>query len=1602
MKKWFLFLIASIIVLFNTVMAQSTVNYIRTSGTTASLVNMTNITLPGMPCTQQFVGPNVSVFSSPLIDIGFDFWFMGTRYTNFSVNTNGAIRLGTTVIANTYTGATYITANTPTVAPFFGTLKTSASGKIHGRLSGAAPNRVYVVEFLNMSANSSSTTADATFQLALFETSGIIQYTYGAMNIGATTAPNQVVIGFGDNNTNTIPNKNLSLNAPHAITSTLNVSGTAPTRVAYTLLGAIANLTSATDGARKQLIFSPPVRLAATNLTITGNTVSTMNLSWTDNNPVGATNELGYVIYRSDDGGLTYNFQAQTLANITTYAATGLLPSTNYFWKVYAVSEGALSTALTSNGATIACGAVVTKTATITTVIPVGGINWTALTWVPSAPTACENAEIILRVATGGGNSVINITAPIAVKNMYIKNESVSSIANKLIIRGVTQINIAENLEITAQGLPGAPLGGDAPLTICNESSFTNSISTTVLGNIILGRPNLSQTANEGFSSLGSIDDQTVKNQTFYLLGDNTLNSANLGNFTLNARSNILDANTVFIFNKAGTQILYNNTRDVVADRFEPVLFEDIRIGNTNATTLVLAGSNYNAYINTTGKKGITIGANATLDLPRDYVSSKNYSLNVANYPSAFPKPCYLKMFGNAKLRLGGNGSEPNYHNAVLTAGGVAGSNFPNIIGTDYCFDPSSTIEYYGNNSITQTIYNVPTYANLIANNNGGTGIGRAQKITTAPINIATSFNIAIRTDVTLGTANNLNDCAVACAGSINLAASTEPNPYLSANGGAGLYCNANVVSGTGPLAMGDYSYLGLGAAGGIDANITAPSTFNIKGNYKYNGIVTQITGSGLPATVNDLTIDNATTPIPTTAPYSVSIANNQIVNGVCLLAKGIFDIGTNKLTSNGLGKISRTIPPSITENGTGKIKADAAIFATGIEIASTSAMMEMKGDEYNVNISQFIPQNLSGDWFLGNTIATLINSNMGGIIITAGPASSLQIGTSLEYGMGTNGLLVSNSTIKTNDNLTLLSKPNATGAGFPEIAGTANFGNVTGNFIDGKVSIQRYLNAAKSWRLIAAPIQLLADDPTTPTIAASWREGDAGPISLASTGYGTAITGPSGPNAELDYYTQRGSMKWYSAAANNYVELTNTTGTKIANKEGYYVFVRGDRGAPNTSGNTDPATATTLRIKGKIRTGDQKFDIGTTKYLSVGNPYPARIDFRTALKNNIATNFIVWNPNLAGLYGVGAFQQYVLTPLTFGDYRLNGSSTGAIRNYIESGEAFFIQNNDFANLQPGDITIKETDKAPGSRVQSRPPIFTALPAVEINMSLNASNVVILPVDANTVTVVSGAVVNFDNTFSNTIDNNDARAINSTFSNLKVKRDGILLAADRRSNLGVADTIYLNIGNMISTANGIPQADYLFDITCMGLPINPSLVAKLKDNFLNTETALNTRGITQYKFTTTSVASASYAADRFMIVFAQPNIQIGGRNAISNSVNPIVSNTTPVVVTASSLSKINEKEEAKQEIEKSNPSFSIQPNPATGGIINLQLDKVKAGYYTIQITNQLGQLIKTEQVQVQAKNVRYTIDIATTVRGTYQAILIDEQGNKTTVGFVVQ
>ncbi|MEI6596181.1 MAG: fibronectin type III domain-containing protein, partial [Bacteroidota bacterium] len=365
----YLFIAILLIISVNTY-AQSCANYVVTrdtavsyssiAGTGSSLFTWRNTTSNQNDDNRSYQAP-----------IGFDFWYLGIRYTQFSSDLNGFIDFSSStsdgnsaIMSAPYAYAgnymnVFSTANASmlALAPMYDDIWTAGSGtaaianSIVYKTTGTAPNRILTVEWINFDKYGSSS-GSINFQIKLHETSGIIEFVYGAITAGS--AAYVYCSGINGNWTTGAPTAAQLLTQQTANTNSF--SNTAQNNLSVKPVN------------NSRITFTPPATSAApSNLTFTAVSKTGTTLNWNDN----ATNEVGYVIYNSTDN-VNYNFVAQTSSNTTSYSISGLSASTLYYYKVYAVSEGKLSSALTGSQITLAAGAITS----------VGTGNWnTTTTW---------------------------------------------------------------------------------------------------------------------------------------------------------------------------------------------------------------------------------------------------------------------------------------------------------------------------------------------------------------------------------------------------------------------------------------------------------------------------------------------------------------------------------------------------------------------------------------------------------------------------------------------------------------------------------------------------------------------------------------------------------------------------------------------------------------------------------------------------------------------------------------------------------------------------------------------------------------------------------------------------------------------------------------------------------------------------------------------------------------------------------------------------------------------------------------------------------------------------------------------------------------------
>lgn len=502
--------------------AQSTANYTFSTNATSSLaLDLNGNAIDMLTGTTQLLASGVDDTVSPLTNLNlgagsaFDFFFQGNRYFQFGVSDNGLLTLGATPVTNTYAIGT---GTTPTIAPFANDMRVGSNGRVEAKILGTAPNRTLVVQWTNNMIRYAASAANGTgtFQVRLYESSGIIEYVYGEMATNAST-PTAYNVGFS---INTTANNILSVN------TTANTVSTAATVTTNTYLASatVTQLHSTANGSRRAYVFIPPgnagnaitTTLAPpTSLTFTGVTAGTTTLNWVASAPT--TNVLRYAIFNSTNGGTSYNFVNSTALGTNTFTATGLIPDTNYTWKVYAVSEGGKSTDLVGSQLTLPAGNI----SAIATGLWSATTTWSSGT----VPTSTDNVII----PTG-----FTVTEDVTAASAY-----------SLVVQGdlVYTATTARTLTVVTNTTIDA--GGSI------KSAATGTVTTHSLvvgGNLINnGTIDFSTNAN---TAAATITFNTPGNANFTLGAGSVTNLKNAAGVTLNKGTNITN---VLTFNPGGT-----------------------------------------------------------------------------------------------------------------------------------------------------------------------------------------------------------------------------------------------------------------------------------------------------------------------------------------------------------------------------------------------------------------------------------------------------------------------------------------------------------------------------------------------------------------------------------------------------------------------------------------------------------------------------------------------------------------------------------------------------------------------------------------------------------------------------------------------------------------------------------------------------------------------------------------------------------------------------------------------------------------------------------------------------------------------------------------
>ncbi|MCW3091614.1 MAG: hypothetical protein JWP81_2683 [Ferruginibacter sp.] len=538
----------------------------------------------------------------------------------------------------------------------------------------------------------------------------------------------------------------------------------------------------------------------------------------------------------------------------------------------------------------------------------------------------------------------------------------------------------------------------------------------------------------------------------------------------------------------------------------------------------------------------------------------------------------------------------------------------------------------------------------------------------------------------------------------------------------------------------------------------------------------------------------------------------------------------------------SRTNQPTLsaTTQATIPVITDLLIYTNAV-LTVTNATMRIAGTITNngtfdvgngsLDFNGTSAQSIAGSYFLGNTMKDLILSNPNGLSVSSAGVP-LNIKGELAFGN------VNNATLTTGNNIVLLSTVNSTA----RVADITNGGANLGNRFNGKVTVERFYPALRSWRLVTAPVS------NTGSILSNWQNGGT-----YTAGRGVLVTGlnPTGPTGNgLDPSFQNNYSLKYGSNSDPVIDtraMNLSNNTSNAANIGYFLFVRGDRDPNNTIfPNTN---ITTISSKGDLQTGPQTFPVPAIPrtFSLIGNPYASPVNFSKITRNNVSKRFYAWDPHIGGINGAGA---YVLLD----DYNNTGTYSYSVLNppggqdsIIQSSQAIFVETD--VLTVPSSVRFDESDKDAKNNLG----VFRPLPGNQATSSFRITLV------APNVGLLDGTLAEFYDKADAGVGLEDALKFTNINETVSFLRNKISLAIERRPTIISDDTLFLQLTKTT-------QRRYRFEFASSDF--DPLLTAFLEDSYTGLRTPLNIAASTFYDFDINGDV-ASVASDRFRVVFKQ-------------------------------------------------------------------------------------------------------------------------------------
>ncbi|TDO23165.1 T9SS type A sorting domain-containing protein [Pedobacter duraquae] len=679
------------------------------------------------------------------------------------------------------------------------------------------------------------------------------------------------------------------------------------------------------------------------------------------------------------------------------------------------------------------------------------------------------------------------------------------------------------------------------------------------------------------------------------------------------------------------------------------------------------------------------------------------------------------------------------------------------------------------------------------------------------------------------------------------------------------------------------------GGSGSIQS--TGTRSFSQTANYWYDTNVAQITGSGLPVAVNNLTVSKVSSGVTLTPGTQLT------VNGILTMTSGFFDLTTVPLLL-GISATTAGTGMLITQNTSALPIPTGKTWTFGVTYnANAGSQTLVPGTFGGLTMSNAAVKNgqpgaltITGDWNSSGGKLDFTTNSTAVTFSGAGAQTITDTGSDGGNGVFFNSLTVSGSGTKTlvgttngkfsitPTGLLSMSGTAVLAAGGvlylkSSAAGTANVGQLSGTSITGIVNAETFLTgggvaANRGTRMLSASV-------TASTIYSQ----------LKNTIF---ITGPGGAANGFD---PGGTAQPFAVTLTKYVESRTSipaqsqfqnvlTLSEAAPAAGncFFVFFRGARDASGSASSKlnlpygSPENVVT-NFAGSLNQGSIPVSLSYTPYPvanndgydgynAVGNPYPSAINWvnvtRTANIDNMVT---VIRPG-------GGMTTYSAGVVTNAAPVLNGPVPGTSTTafIIQPGQGFYVKARATGQTLTFTEGAKVTTQSPNrlldapddSKVVVLNKTMDVSPAVSAATGATSEVLKVLKISLKDATNTDETALVFKQGYQDNYGTDDATYFSgSTISLASLTSDKLPMAINFMPELTSSTEIKLSVN---ATATG-PVSLNFNDISGVD-----GKIMSLKDSYLNTTTKVAANGAI-YNFSIDRSIPASFGTERFTLIF---------------------------------------------------------------------------------------------------------------------------------------